>query len=424
MSLGEPLLDDEGQFAGLVAIDLALADIHRFLQQIDLGTGGRVFLVERDGQLVASSVGPAPYDTGADGKPVRVSAADYDEPLVAEVAGALAEVLGPSRPSRAEAVALATSQGPVRVRMAPLQAEGLDWVLVVVLSERELLGEVWAAARETALLGGIFVLLAVLVGVVIARWVSEPLAELSREVQLIREFKLDNRFAVNTRLVEIARLQDSLTTMQTGLSSFQRFVPADLVRRILEMGEEATLGGEVREVTVLFSDLRGYSTLIEELPPEEVIAFMNSYFEAMGEVVDAHEGVVLELLGDAILAVFGAPDRVEGHAEKGARCAVAMRACLQQLNAELPVELGHRIGVHTGEVVAGNIGGHNYMKYGVIGDVVNVAARLEQLNKALDTSVLVSGEVLALAPALAPGARDLGQLQLKGREEPQQVYAL
>ena len=422
MTRSEPVLDDQGRFAGIVAIDLSLGDIQSFLQTIDVGPGGGVFLMERDGQLVGASAAPAPYGAGSEGKPVRLAATDYPDPLVAQVAAAL----GPSLPTVHAPTThrLATDRGTVRARLSPLAAEGLDWVLVVVLSEDVLLGEVWAAARETALLGAVFVVIAVLLGVLIARRVSEPLTALSHEVQLVRQFKLDNRFAVDTRLVEIARLKDSLTTMQTGLSSFQRFVPADLVRRILEMGEEATLGGEAREVTVLFSDLRGYSTLIETLSPDEVIAFMNAYFEAMEQVIDAHGGVVLELLGDAILAVFGAPDALEDHAEKGAACAVAMRARLEALNADLPVDLGHRIGVHTGEVVAGNIGGHSYMKYGVIGDVVNVAARLEQLNKPLGTSVLVSREVIDLAPTMRAQARDLGEVQLKGREELQQVFAL
>jgi adenylate cyclase len=419
MTLSDPLVDDEGGFAGIVAIDLALADIHRFLRTLDVGPGGRVFLLQPDGQLVAASAAPDPFETGPDGTPRRLAASAYPDPVVAQVSEALA-----GRRSEASTLRLPTSEGTVRVRVGPLEAEGIDWVLVVVLSEADVLGQVWASARQTALWGLSFVVLAVGVGLLVARRVSEPLATLSREVQLVREFKLDNRFAVDTRLAEIADLKESLTTMQTGLSSFQRFVPADLVRRILHMGEEATLGSEARDVTVLFSDLRGYSTLIESLPPERVIAFMNAYFEAMEEVIDAHGGVVLELLGDAILAVFGAPDALPGHAEKAASCAVAMRDRLSRLNADLPVELGHRIGVHTGEVVAGNIGGHSYMKYGVIGDVVNVTARLEQLNKPLGTSVLVSAEVLAAAPGLADRARDLGEVQLKGRDEPQRVFRL
>jgi adenylate cyclase len=180
----------------------------------------------------------------------------------------------------------------------------------------------------------------------------------------------------------------------------------------------------MRDVSVLFSDLRGYSTLSERLTPERVIEFMNVYFQAMQEVIERHRGVVLELLGDAILVVFGAPDKLTNHAESAIKCALAMRDRLERLNESLPVELGNRIGIHTGQVVAGNIGGQTYMKYGVIGDVVNVAARLEQLNKKFETSVLVSEEVRRQLPeALREQGTDRGEVVLKGRARPQHVFS-
>jgi adenylate cyclase len=193
----------------------------------------------------------------------------------------------------------------------------------------------------------------------------------------------------------------------------------------LSLGEEATLGGERREVSVLFSDLRGYSTLSERLSPEQVIDFLNEYFQAMQAVVESHGGVVIELLGDAILVVFGAPHPLDGHAESAVRCALEMQVALDRLNEDLPVQLGQRIGVHSGTVVAGNIGGDSYMKYGVIGDVVNVAARLEQLNKQYETSVLISEEVHDRLPAPLQGScTDRGEALLKGREQAQRVFSV
>ena len=187
-------------------------------------------------------------------------------------------------------------------------------------------------------------------------------------------------------------------------------------------------------ITILFSDLKGYSTLAENLPPETIIHFMNRYFQAMEAVISNHGGVMLELLGDGILAVFGAPDTLPDHPTAAIRCAIAMREQLQTLNESRyedidgfdgPVELYHRIGIHTGRVVAGNIGGQSYMKYGVIGDVVNIAARLEQLNKEYDTSVLMSSEVYgSLSEDLRSDAEDRGTIRLKGREQPQHVYSL
>jgi adenylate cyclase len=279
--------------------------------------------------------------------------------------------------------------------------------------------------------------LTLMFGVVYSGQISKPMRALSEQVRQVQQFKLDNAFDVKSSVSAVGSLADALARMQAGLSSFRRFVPADLVRRILELGEEARLGGETRAVSILFSDLEGYSTLIEKLPPERVIAFMNLYFESMERVISDHQGG-LELQGDAILAVFGAPDDLPDHATTATRCAMAMRARLAVMNTHLrqtayadiggfdeTLELNHRIGIHTGRVVAGNIGGQSYIKYGVIGDVVNIAARLEQLNKEYGTSLLVSSEVYKKLPYdLQVHATDHGDINLKGREQAQRVYSM
>lgn len=424
MTLSEPLQSDDGSFGGIVGVDLALGDLHDALEPIDVGPGGRVFVVEPDGHLVATSEDEPPYASELGRAPVRLRAQDYGDPIIAGLAAGLRPHRGVPIDARYVPARIEVGDAHYRVRAESLRDDGLHWVVVVALDESDLLSDVWAAGWGTAWAGLAFAGLALVVGVWVARRVSAPLARLSAEVQQVRDFKLDNAFEVDSGLTEIGQLQVSLRTMQMGLVSFQRFVPADLVRRILAMGEEARLGGESRDVSVLFSDLVGYSALSEVRRPEEVIHFMNRYFDAMQAAIDAHDGVVLELMGDAILVVFGAPDPVEDHPDKAARCALAMRVALEELNKELEVQLGHRIGVHTGNVVAGNIGGHKYMKYGIIGDVVNVAARLEQLNKPLGTSVLVSDEVLQLAPSVAARARDLGEVTLKGRDQAQRVHAL
>ncbi len=424
-TLSEPLLDDSGAFAGVVTTDLTLGQIQSHLQSLDVGSSGRAFLVERDGLLIAASASAPPF-SASEGDPRRLAAVDYPDATVARTAAHLARQPGGlAKVTEARTLHIGGGREAERIRVSPFRHGGLDWLLVVVVAEKDFMGSVYTSAWQTLAVCAAVLLLTVIFGVVISRRISEPLILLSREVRLIQGFKLDNTFDVDTTLMEVSRLRDSLVRMQTGLSSFQRFVPSDLVRRILAQGEEATLGGESREVSILFSDLRGYSTLIERQTPERVIEFMNTYFQAMQDVIEAHHGVVLELQGDAILVVFGAPDDLPGHAEAAVRCAVAMRERLEQLNGEVEMELGHRIGVHTGRVVAGNIGGRSFMKYGVIGDVVNVAARLEQLNKDFDTSVLFSDEVISLLPEeLREQASDRGEVALKGRAQSQRVYSI
>ena len=221
----------------------------------------------------------------------------------------------------------------------------------------------------------------------------------------------------------------SLTERDFLRDTFGRYVSPDIAKRVLADRSAAALGGEEREVTVVFSDIEGYSSMTELIPPKEVLGMLNTYLAAMNEIIDQHQGCIIEFLGDAILTVFNAPNDVPNHAEVGVRCAIAMRERLEEMNrvwesqpiAQIWRQAGKerlraRIGIHSGRVVAGNLGSHTRMKYGLIGDVVNVAARIEALNKKLSTSLLVSADTKAqVGSALDAIAIDRGEHEVKGR---------
>jgi class 3 adenylate cyclase len=225
---------------------------------------------------------------------------------------------------------------------------------------------------------------------------------------------------------------------QVLAESFSKFVPRDLVDELVAEGQLVRLRGEEREVTILFSDIRGYSTIIETLPPIRVLKVLNLYFNSMEKVIDRHGGTILEYVGDAILAVFGAPGDLPDHAEAATMCAVEMREALAEFNAEMEKEglsdtwraqgydqLGARIGVHKGHVVAGTLGGTNQVRYSVLGDTVNVAARLEAYNKELGTEILISDAVFdSLGDRFELPATDHGPILLKGRSSAQRCYSL
>lgn len=434
MSLSEPLFDAGGRLAGLTTADLALGEIHEYLRTIEVGMTGRAFLMEPDGNLIASSAAATPFIETDDG-PIRVLAQDFSDVMVSRSVVSLSDHFGSLSEIRGtQQIRFDYDHGAEHVIASRFADEiGLDWLLVIVVPEDDFMGGIYASTRTTVLICIGILVLTVIFGLVYSARISRPLKTLSDQVSRVQELKLDNVFNLGSSVAEVNSMEDALGRMQAGLSSFRRYVPADLVRQILELGEEATLGGDAREVTVLFSDLQGYSTIVEERSPEDVITFVNQYFEAMQDVITRHGGVVIELLGDAILAVFGAPGELPGHATAATRCAIAMRDRLRVLNDELDdsaaadrtPRLSHRIGIHTGKVVAGNIGGRSYMKYGVIGDVVNVAARLEQRNKETNTSILISDEVLDRLPSdLAARAAHQGEIQLKGRRKPQGVHSL
>jgi len=279
------------------------------------------------------------------------------------------------------------------------------------------------------------------VSVVVGRNVREPLTRVIDATAAIARGQFDVRLGL-VRSDEFGLMASHFDRMAEGLAerevireTFGRYVAPDVAKALLADG--ARLGGEKREVTVLFTDLRGYSTVSEALDPAQLVSLSNTYLGRMQEAIDAEGGTVIEFLGDAILAVFGAPTPQSDHPARAVRCALHMRQLLADLNADAKASglaelweqagmdaLRHRVGVHTGTVVAGNIGSATRMKYAIVGDAVNVAARLEQLNKELQTEVLVSGTTVERLPKGTVEAVARGEVKVKGRAEPVRVFSV
>ncbi len=205
--------------------------------------------------------------------------------------------------------------------------------------------------------------------------------------------------------------------------TFGRYLSDAVVSSLLETEEGLQMGGEKRKVTILMSDLRGFTRVAEVLPPEKVVLLINNYLEAMTEVIVEHQGTIDEFLGDAILVFFGAPIVRDDDAHRAVRCAVAMQLAMAEVNAKNerdglpPVEMG--IGVNTGEVVVGNIGSHKRAKYGAVGAAVNVTSRIE--------SCTVGGQVLISSATReelgdAVEIEGMSEVSAKGVAEPVVIY--
>tara|TARA_R100000687_G_scaffold762_1_gene1451 strand:- start:90055 stop:91497 length:1443 start_codon:yes stop_codon:yes gene_type:complete len=175
-------------------------------------------------------------------------------------------------------------------------------------------------------------------------------------------------------------------------ATFGRYLSDEIVTDILERPEGLELGGDLREVTIMMSDIRGFTSLSEHLAPAEVVAMLNRYLGAMTDIIMAHNGTIDEFIGDAILAVFGAPQRRDDDADRAVRCALAMQAAMDGINADntaagLPA-LATGIALNTGAVIAGNIGSERRSKYGFVGHPMNVTSRIE--DHCLGGEILIS----------------------------------
>jgi len=306
-----------------------------------------------------------------------------------------------------------------------------------------------SAMRRTAMLKvgfvfGIAILLLGVVAVIVARNVRKPLTQIIDAAAAISRGELKTRVNMQ-RNDELGVMGHHINLMAEQLQerefireTFGRYVSEEIAKTLLSKDMTQSLGGEERVVTVLFCDMRGYSTLSEQMPPQQIVDMLNRYLSAMTDIVYQHNGCVIEFMGDAIFAVFGAPQYLPDHAEKAVRCAIDMRTRLVGLNRELESAgitrywkskdisgLSARIGIHTGDVITGNLGSHNRMKYSVIGDTVNVAARLETLNKELNTDILLSRDVFSHLPEdLVQQLVCHGEFKIKGREQMITIYSV
>ncbi len=225
-----------------------------------------------------------------------------------------------------------------------------------------------------------------------------------------------------TLVDEFKRMHAAVVEQAVSRNTLASFVPQQLADRLAAHPETAIEPQEV-EVTVLFSDIRGFATIAERLEARDVAVVVGRHLSAMAEVVTAHRGTIDKFQGDAVMAIFGAPEPLPDHAERALRCAIAMQARQDELNAEgwsvegLP-EMGVGIGVNTGSVIAGTVGGGGRLEYTVVGDAVNVASRLQ--------GEAEGGEIVATASTVAAAGgipcESIGKRQVKGREEAVEVF--
>ena len=208
-------------------------------------------------------------------------------------------------------------------------------------------------------------------------------------------------------------------------ATFGRYLSDEIVTDILERPEGLELGGDLRRVTIMMSDIRGFTTLSERLAPDQVVTIINRYLAAMTDIIMAHQGTIDEFIGDAILAVFGAPQRRDDDADRAVRCALAMQAAMDELNqqnrAEGLPEISTGIALNTGDVIAGNIGSERRSKYGFVGHPMNVTSRIEDVTAGGE--ILLSENTLnALAGHYTVG--DSKELKVKGIDQLLRVHQL
>ncbi|MBB3412061.1 adenylate cyclase [Rhizobium sp. BK316] len=315
------------------------------------------------------------------------------------------------------------------VQIAPVGVSGLfqGSAAAIVVPMEDLVAEANRLLLHNLLIASAFLIAGVAASVTLSRMVSRSLNRLAEEARRIGDLDFGEKPVAHSWITEINTLATALAASRHAISQFALYVPREVVRRIVNPGGQAVVKARRQDVTVLFTDIRDFTTISEQHSPEDVVDTLSAYFEILNTTAERNGGTVVQYLGDSIFVMWNAPVEDVDHAEHGCRCALAMKAAIDELNEENREngrpELVTRFGLHTGPAVVGSFGAISRQQYTAMGDTINVASRLEGLNKQYDTSILVSA---AIRDAVGERfeLRPLGLVQLKGRAERVDLWEL
>nr|MDJ0708401.1 adenylate/guanylate cyclase domain-containing protein [Leptolyngbyaceae cyanobacterium MO_188.B28] len=431
-----PVYDRGGNhLLGVCGTDVVLPEEFRaFLQNLRIGQSGEAFVIDRKGNLISSSSEEA-LMKGLENERQLLQAIDSNNPLIQESAAYLLAHFGSFNQILQNQQQTFEFKGKRQfLEVLPFNdGFGLDWLIVVVTPESDFMGRILANTRDTAILCAIALLIALGVGIVLARRVTAPILQLNTAVKDIARGQWSQRVEVKYTN-EVGELADSVNTMAAQIqqafdlmeaqrNAFSRFfLPEYLQFLDKESVIEVELGDHVSaDMAVMFSDIRGFTSLVEKMEPQETFDFINTYVQRISPEVRVHEGFVVKFLGDGVMAVF--PRRVEDAIDS----ALAQLQRIHEFNHErerdnlFTIKVG--IGLHAGHVMAGIIGEHHRFQPDAVSDTVNLAARLEGLSKVYGAVMIISEAVrVRLEDPDRYQLRFLDRVIVKGRTEPIAIY--
>ena len=416
-------LPDGTKIQGVFSVDIDIIEFSDFLKSLDVTLGGRVVILDMQEMIVAS---PNPEDLVVERKNedgtkefVLQKAKESSMAEVAALTGLpeFQKIMESIREQSQKDNSLSgkkynqhtTGMGhahPTSIRYeigdntynAVIQHIKLhpnrDWIIVVTIPEKELLAELQATNTRNAVISLIMIVLALAVSLFGTGLLSRSLKKLAKESVKIQSLDFETETNTNSHFREINEVLEAFQDMKTGLRGFRKYLPVDLVRVLLENRIEPFLGSEQQEVTIFFSDIAGFTTISETMTSMEMSKRLGTYLASMTACIEEREGTVVQYVGDAIMAFWGAPLNVDKHASKVCDAALACQNMLKKLwDDDFPV-FKTRIGIHYASVNIGHFGSPERMYYGAIGDGVNLTARLESANKRYGTNIIISGQTL------------------------------
>lgn len=411
------------RFSGIVAIDLTLDGLSSYLAERRVSPTSVSFILDAHGNIIANSQ-------------ERTVARKIGDRLrlthISEWADQMVGIVYSQRgiQDRGEQSYFVQHDGREFVAsLKPIESVAhKDWQIFVIAPMDDFNAEIKSNNRRMLLLGLGATALQILIIWLLAKKLSTPLERLASSVENIRDLRQETvNDLPRTRVREIQMLSSAVETLDTAIRSFASFVPVSLVRDLLQSEQKLEIGGSSRFLTIFFSDMEGFSDLSEKIPSKELVQRVSDYLNIATKSVNREAGTIDKFIGDGVMAFWGAPAIMEDHARRACLAALHIQRAVGALNAEVLAVGGNplkvRIGIHSDAVIVGNIGSPERMSYTVLGDGVNIASRLEALNKTYGTNICLSHSVYKEAGDRFC-VRPIGDVRVKGRRASITVYEL
>ncbi len=418
LKLAVPVFDQREQLLGVLKADISLSGLEQIFKVVKLGKYSRAFVTDTSGNLVAFADSTKSMLAPRTG----FTLADLQIPAIT----AMTKI--PSGSNAGECFSFKAKQKNYLATCQPFAAQFAEpWMFTVLAPEEAFTGALQMTLRPIIYLSFVALLVGIVISTLLARRISKPIELIAADIMKIRNFDFDAKLVIKSPIHEVQSMYNAIQAMKNSLKAFRLYLPAALVKQLIESGENIAIGGREKELTLFFSDIARFTSIAEQYQPQALMVQLSEYFDSMTTVIDQQQGTVDKFIGDAVMAFWGAPLPNSDHPAGACRAALLCQQKIAELNRHWQQHGKEpfltRIGIHTSPVIVGNIGARQRMNYTVLGDGVNLASRLEGANKLYHTEIIISQTTYDLVKESFI-CRILDRIAVKGKNNSIEIYEL
>lgn len=411
-------ITDYGDKIKVTAADITLDDLSKLLKSQSKIVNGDLLLFGQNHEIVATSF----YENlkeKADGKILNLS------DLPPELYGGFDAKLNFKEPN-GEFIDKNGTEYIYAIAKFP-DSFNKEWHLVTFVKKDVLLENVRNTINKMLLISFIIMIIFLALILYISKKISLPIVAISEYMYQLKDMNLDIDIKEDSKINEVRTAQNAIISLRAGLESFKKYMPSELVKILIKTNQEAKIGGGEKQLAVMFTDIANFTTISETMSPQELMMHLSDYFQELVPIITNNQGTVDKYIGDAILAFWGAPLDIDEPCLLAVQTAIDIQNKLTQMNkkwaSENKPEFHTRIGIHYGPTLVGNVGSDERMNYTIIGDSVNIAARLEGINKDFGTNIMISESVNEQIKTKI-STTYVDSVMLKGKTEKVKMYTI